>query len=167
MFDFRRHLGACLVLLLLTVPAWAAPFAYIANQFSHDVSVIDTSTHTVIDTVAVGSSPYGVAVNPAGTRVYVTNLNSPSVSVIDTATHTVMATVAVGAAPMGVVINPAGTRAYVTNMASNNVLVIDTTTHTVTATVAVGAGPAAFGLFIGPAAAPAAATPVPPVPNGA
>jgi YVTN family beta-propeller protein len=63
---------------------------------SGSVSVIDTATNTVPATVSVGSSPQGVAVNPAGTRVYVANAGSNSVSVIDTATNTVVATVSVG-----------------------------------------------------------------------
>ncbi|MCB1905249.1 MAG: beta-propeller fold lactonase family protein, partial [Gammaproteobacteria bacterium] len=55
---------------------------YVANNGTNSVSVIDTATNTVADTVAVGDRPYGVAVNPAGTRVYVTNNNSDNVSVI-------------------------------------------------------------------------------------
>ena len=62
-------------------------------------SVSDTATNTVVATVAVGTKPYVVAVNPAGTRAYVSNFNSSNVSVIDTATNTVVATVAVGASP--------------------------------------------------------------------
>jgi YVTN family beta-propeller protein len=56
----------------------------VANDYSHNVSVIDTSTNLVIALVPVGSNPYGVAVNPAGTRVYVSNFRSDNVSVIDT-----------------------------------------------------------------------------------
>ena len=91
--------------------AVAAPFAYITNQLTNDVSVIDTATDMVVATVAVGSNPSGVAVNPAGTRVYVANQSSNNVSVIDTATDTVTATVAVGALPaaFGLFIGPAPT----------------------------------------------------------
>ncbi len=61
-------------------------------------------TNTVVATVAVGTNPQGVAVNPAGTRAYVANFDSNSVSVIDTATNTVVATVAVGIGPIGVAV---------------------------------------------------------------
>ena len=94
---------------------YAAPFAYISNFASDTVSVIDTATNTVVATVPVGTRPYGVAVNPAGTFVYVTNQDSNNVSVIDTATNTVVATVPVGREPHGVAVNPAGTVAYVAN----------------------------------------------------
>ncbi|HWQ95286.1 MAG TPA: hypothetical protein VN418_07300, partial [Gammaproteobacteria bacterium] len=80
---------ALLGLLLLTAPAaQAAPFAYITNQVSNNVSVIDIATDTVVATVGVGTGPRGVAVNPAGTRTYVTNFSGGDVSVIDTATNT-------------------------------------------------------------------------------
>ena len=59
-------------------------------------------------------SPFGVAVNPAGTLAYVANLAGNSVSVINLATNAVIATIGVGASPFGVAVNPAGTLAYVT-----------------------------------------------------
>jgi YVTN family beta-propeller protein len=99
--------------------------------------------------VPVGTNPYyGVAVNPAGTRVYVTNQVSNTVSVINTSTNTVVATVNVGKYPCGVAVNPAGTRVYVVNEFDKNVSVIDTATNTVTASVNVGLNPYSFGQFI-------------------
>ena len=98
-------LGAVVLLGLGIAPAQAAPFAYITNNGSNNVSVIDTSTNTVIATVPVGSLPFGVAVHPAGTRVYVTNISSNNVSVIDTVTNTVVATVPLGAEPRGVAVH--------------------------------------------------------------
>ncbi|WP_231868845.1 VCBS domain-containing protein [Rhodococcus opacus] len=103
---------------------------YVANQGSKSVSVLDTND-TVVGTVTVGTSPTGVAANPAGTRVYVTNSGSGNVSVIDTATNTVVATVKTGTTPSAVAVNPAGTRAYVTNSGSGTVSVINTATNTV------------------------------------
>jgi YVTN family beta-propeller protein len=94
-----------------------AIFAYISNagDIHGDVSVIDTSSNAVVATVPVGSAPYGVAVNPAGTRVYVTNEFSETVSVIDTSTNTVVAIAVVGQYPEGVAVTPDGTRVYVAN----------------------------------------------------
>src|ERR1700754_3796257 len=85
-----------------------APFAYITNFHNDSVSVIDTATNTVIATVAVGASPFGVAVAPDGSRVYVANWLGNTVSVIDTATNAVIATVAVGNNPRGVAVHPDG-----------------------------------------------------------
>ncbi len=128
-------------MFLTLVTAKAQNFAYVTNSSSNSVSVIDTSTNTVVATVAVGSNPVGVAITPDGTRAYVANQLSNSVSVIDTSSNTVVATVAVGSNPVGVAITPDGTRAYVANAFSNSVSVIDTPTNNVVATVAVGRVP--------------------------
>lgn len=124
--------GVCLLLPCLAV---AAPFAYIANSGSNNVSVIDTASNSVVTAIAVGTQPYGVAVNHAGTRVYVTNQGSNDVSVIDAASNSVVATITVGTQPYGVAVNPAGTRVYVANLLSSSVSVIDTASNTVIDTV--------------------------------
>ena len=89
---------SCLVPLLPAL-AVAAPFAYIPNSATNNVSVIDTATNTVTATVGVGFGPYGVAVNPAGTFAYVANYRGNTVSVINTASNSVTATVGVGSHP--------------------------------------------------------------------
>ncbi len=114
-------------------------FAYVVN-LSRTVSVIDTLTNTVADTVPVGDFPVGVAITPDGAFAYVTNALSNTVSVIDTATNTVADTVPVGDFPEGVAITPDGVFAYVANSGSDNVSVIDTADNTVVATVVVGDG---------------------------
>ncbi|MEV0946128.1 YncE family protein [Rhodococcus sp. NPDC049939] len=100
------------------------------------VSVIDTATNSVTNTIEVDGDPYGVAITPDGTHAYITTVNG--VSVIDTRTNTVTDTVWVGF-DGDVAITPDGTQAYVTQgWGINTVSVIDTSTNTVTDTVAVG-----------------------------
>src|SRR5690348_13476537 len=48
-------------------------FAYIPNQIDHTVSVVDTGSNTVINTITVGGTPSAAAVNAPGTRVYITS----------------------------------------------------------------------------------------------
>ncbi len=135
----------------VTNPSLVGPYAYITNDndYHGTVTVIDTSKDTVIATVDVGLSAFGVAVNPAGTKAYVGNWGSGTVSVIDIATNTVTATVNnVGWQPWGVAVNPAGTKVYVANTGGGTVSVIDTATNTVTATVPVGSYP--YGVAVNP-----------------
>ena len=51
---------------------------YVGNWSPNNVSVIDTATNTVTDTIPVGvassSGPIGVAVTPDGSKVYVANV---------------------------------------------------------------------------------------------
>jgi YVTN family beta-propeller protein len=74
----------------------------------NSVSVIDTATNTVGNTVplAAGTSPFGVAITPDGKHAYVTGFQANNVSVIATATNTVVATAPVGTNPFGVGIVP-------------------------------------------------------------
>ncbi len=131
-------------------PAEAAPFAYVTNESSNTVSVIDTATNTVAEALTVGSGPVGVAVAPDGKHAYVTNFDNNSVSVIDTTANTVeAATLTVGTNPVGVAVTPDGKHAYVANEFGNTVSVIDTATNTVeTATIPVGFAP--FGVAVAP-----------------
>ena len=59
--------------------------AYITNDGSGNVSVIDTATNTVTATIPVGAAPFAVAVSPDGGTVYVANIDSDNVSAIATA----------------------------------------------------------------------------------
>ena len=73
------------LLLLLGSPAAApaGPRAFVTNEKSNDVTVIDLLTAKVVKTIPVGQRPRGVSASPDGTRVYVSNSNSNSLSVID------------------------------------------------------------------------------------
>jgi YVTN family beta-propeller protein len=80
-------------------------FAYVTNQGSATVSVIDLSTSEKVQDIPVGIEPYGIALTPDGSRAYVANSASNSVSVIDTTSNTVVATINIpGVQPRGVAI---------------------------------------------------------------
>jgi YVTN family beta-propeller protein len=79
--------------------------AYVTNQGSATVSVIDLATNQKTQDIPVGVEPYGVALTPDGTRAYVANSASNSVSVIDTASNTAVATIPIpGVQPRGMAI---------------------------------------------------------------
>jgi YVTN family beta-propeller protein len=136
-----------------TTTASGDSFAYVTNQVSNNVSVINTSTNTVVATIPLPGCdgtcpvPAGLAVTPDGTRVYVANSGNGTVSVIATATNTVAKTISITSfcdctsSPIGVAITPDGTRAYVTDPGQPAVDVIDTnpsdseTYNTVVATI--------------------------------
>src|SRR5437870_3573463 len=139
---------AGLVVFAGAAGASAAPFAYIANSVSNNVSILDVATNTVVATVPVGHLAQGAAVTPNGSRVYVTNTVDNTVSVIATTTHKVVARVPVGVRPIGVAVTPNGLRAYVANIGSSTVSVINTATNRVVATV--GEGPNPLGVAVTP-----------------
>jgi YVTN family beta-propeller protein len=92
------------------------------NPVKGNVSVIDTATNTVINTIAVNPGS-GVAVSPDGANLYVAGFLTGSVSVIDTTANVVTGSYRVGSDPLGVAVTPDGTHAYVTNSASNSISV--------------------------------------------
>jgi YVTN family beta-propeller protein/VCBS repeat-containing protein len=67
-----------------TVTAVNGSHAYVLNQGSHTISVIDTVTKQVVKTIPVSASAYDMVVAPNDQRIYVAN--GDTVSVIDTAT---------------------------------------------------------------------------------
>ncbi|WP_052721621.1 YVTN family beta-propeller repeat protein [Methanosarcina siciliae] len=110
-------------------------YAYVPNEKSNTVSLINTTTNTVISTLLVGNVPCGVAFSPDGQKVYVTNFgddNSPGryFSVIDTATQEVTDQLVEGFKPSGIAVIPDGTL-YVACYSTNDVYAIDLATNNV------------------------------------
>lgn len=126
--------------------------AYVTNQDSGNVSVIDTADLTVIDTITAGSRPSGAAITPNGRLVYVGNWFY-DVSVIDTLLKTVIATIP-GVNAFGAAVTPDGNYAYITNLGGScTVSVVDTSTNTIVSNVNVGgcfAGGGAYNLAVTP-----------------
>ncbi len=71
---------------------------YVSNS-DDGVSVINTATNLVTNTITVGRNPYGLSLTPDGSYLYVANVFANTVSVINTTTNTVTSTVNVGSYP--------------------------------------------------------------------
>lgn len=141
---FRNVAAVAIFVLMIGVAATAAPeahFAYVTNEFSNTVSVIDTDSHAVVATIPVPDGPTAIAITPDGAFAYVACWYGP-VSVIDTETNTVVAEIATDYGwHKGIAIAPEGGRAYVANFYDKKVSVIDTSTRSVVATVSLDAEP--------------------------
>ncbi len=111
--------------LCAVATANAAPFAYITNQGSHDVSVIDLATQQVVALVPVGRSPAGVVAASRTGRVFVSNPDSKTISVIDMRSQQVVATLAAGDGPVGIDASTDGARVYAADWFANRLLVFD------------------------------------------
>lgn len=116
-------------------------YAYVANQGAESLSVVDLAARKEVDTLRVGSEPYGIASpNISGTaRFFVANTNSYSVSVVDSGQGRVISTIQAGLKPYYA--TALNTKIFVTNGQSNTVSVINAITNSVEATVPVGAYP--------------------------
>ena len=133
----RRSLALLLAtasLLQMTAgAASAAPFVYVTNQFSHNVSRYAAGSGGLLaplipPTVPTGQYPIGVTVSPDGRSVYVADSNNgfpgpASVSQYDlgangTLTPKSPPTVLAGTTPTSVALAPDGKSAYVSNLDS-------------------------------------------------
>jgi YVTN family beta-propeller protein len=115
-----------------------AAIAYVTNESSNTISVINTASRAVITTMKVGYRPTEIAVTCHGIWAYVTNYVGNTVSVIDIASHAVIATIEkVGLRPNGIAITPDDRKIYVTNWGDHTVSVIDAISRAVIATIPV------------------------------
>ncbi len=99
-----------------------------------------------LPTVATGTQPFAVAVNPVTNTIYVANNSSGTVTAINGATDATT-TITVGTNPVAIAVNPQSNQAWVVNSGSNNVSLISSN-NAVTA-VAVGNNPQ--GVAVNPA----------------
>ena len=111
------------------------------NHDSGSITVIDTATNSVIDTIKVAPNPHWVDISADGKTLYAANHESNLVSVIDTATDKVTATVPVGLSPHSILRHPTKPLLFNVNYDSSSMTVIDTNTNKVVKTVPTASHP--------------------------
>jgi YVTN family beta-propeller protein len=114
--------------------ASSTELAYVTNKADKTISVIDTATQTVVDTIFVGRYVEFIAVTPDGKEVYVGAGDGP-VSVIDTQSRKVTHTIPIGTS-YEIVVTPDGKEVYVVGYGT--IFVIDTKTYEISETISVG-----------------------------
>ena len=126
-------------------PTWLAydhgVGSYYVAENPSIVVAIPAGSFTVAATIGVGTSPFGVAYDPADARLFVANTGSGNVTVISDATNTTIGSVPVGLDPYGVAYDNRTNSIFVANGGSNTVSVINGSTLRVVTNVSVGTGP--------------------------
>ena len=79
--------------------------------------MIDGQLDQVVKTIAVGRSPFNVAVNSKTNLVYVTNQGDKTVSVIDPKTNSIKETIRIDGVPYYIAVNDITNTVYVTTHA--------------------------------------------------
>jgi YVTN family beta-propeller protein len=116
--------------------------AFVSNNGSGTVSVIDIANTKVAATIPVGASPRDLISNVATSRVYIVTDASPgAVTVIDEKTLAVSTVIPVGNGPRQLAADFLIGELYVTNRADNTLSVINLATNQVTAVIPVVAAP--------------------------
>jgi len=92
-------------------------FVYVSNSSGNSVSVVETTTNAVTQTIPVGSNPVHLAVTSDGATLFVANQGAGTVTQINVGVTpaVVQRTYFVGGEPTGIAVNANNTIAYVTN----------------------------------------------------
>jgi YVTN family beta-propeller protein len=96
--------------------ACSAGLAYVADEGSSTLQVVDLATGSVTSTIAVGTSPDAVAIGSG--KIYVADRGSNDVSIIKVGSTRVKKTVAVGSEPDAIAVSD---DVFVTNYGSDTV----------------------------------------------
>src|SRR3954447_16019070 len=95
----RPRLTFALMLSMLLTGDAGAYTAYVSNEKSNTVSVIDTNKWEVVRTIKVGQRPRGIAVTKDQKHVLVAVGDDDTIQMIDTKTHEVVDTLPSGPDP--------------------------------------------------------------------
>jgi YVTN family beta-propeller protein len=121
---------------------------FVSNSGSDDVTVFDKHSRQVVDVMATGRRPAGMALDQRGRRLYVALAEEDAVEVLDVmAGHAAdRVRLTPGDEPVALALTPDGRVLLCANRSSNSVSLIDPVSRFEQARVAVGGGPGAITL---------------------
>jgi YVTN family beta-propeller protein len=100
------------VLKTIVLPAGSRPMRvklsidekklYVSNGRAGTISVFDTHSYELLNTIKVGPRPWGIGISPDGKYLYAANGPSNDVSVVDLQTNMEVTRVKAGASPWGI-----------------------------------------------------------------
>jgi YVTN family beta-propeller protein len=115
-------------------------YAYVTNQFSSNVGVIDLASNAQVATIPVSGDPFRVKLSSDGSMLFVTG-NADSLFIVDVASREITGRLAVGLDANGLAQDYTGNRLYVSNQSDGTVSEVDLTTRAVLRSIPVGGHP--------------------------
>src|SRR6476659_2691930 len=112
-------------LLVMTQAQASACTAYVSNDKSNTISVVDIDKLTIVRTIKVGQRPRGIELTKDGKFILVAVGDDDTIQMIDTTTHEIVTTLPSGPDPELFTQDPAGKILYVANENDNTVTIID------------------------------------------
>lgn len=131
------------------VPVSGGVYAFVSNEGSADVSVIDLAAHREISRIPIGARPRGIQASPDGRRILVAlsddapaaESDRDAIAVIDLASGAVVGRYGAGSDPEQFAISPDGRRLYSANEDAGTASVTGVAAGEVLATLIVGIEP--------------------------
>jgi YVTN family beta-propeller protein len=124
--------------------------AFIANEDTGQLSVVQIADGTVSESFKVGAEPEGVAVTPDGRQVWVTSEDAGAVYIVDLPSRQVLKSIEVGARPRSIAFLPDMSRAYVPEENEATLAVIDAKALTLIDKIKLGDGMRPMGTVMSP-----------------
>lgn len=128
-----------LPIVLIAPLALAAPFAYVPNQKSGSISVIDTATDSVVRTLtaqhSLGKRLQAIDADRAGKVLYIVDADNNKLIALDPASDRVDHSLAIGEGAEGVRLSPDGKTVAVCVEEQAQVLLVDAKTFAVEARI--------------------------------
>jgi YVTN family beta-propeller protein len=121
--------------------------AFVTNQHSRTIGVVDIASRSQVATIPLGHDPFVVSFAPDGSRAFVTT-NDGVVYAINPATRAVVDSVLTGHGSNGLALSPDATKLYVSAFAAGTVHEVNLATFTVARTFNTGGAPQ--GLVVAP-----------------
>ncbi len=157
----RCALWLGIVAAVLASPAQAARL-YVSNEDGESVTVLDTHTATVVETISIGKRPRGLKLSADGSRLFVAvsglpkcppsvpdeecaklerDLKADGIAVVDTATHKVVQVLHAGSDPEQFALSRDGKKLFVANEDAATMSVVDVASGAIVERVPVGREP--------------------------
>ncbi|HTO73412.1 MAG TPA: hypothetical protein VMJ30_06320, partial [Gemmatimonadales bacterium] len=135
-----------------TVMAAPTLYAFVSNEDSRDMTIIDATTYQVVGTVPVGTRPRGIKVSPDGKTVYVALSGSPrcpptmpdeeceklvadkskdGIAVVDVASRKTVKVIPGGSDPEAFALSSDGSRLFVSNEDAGTASIVNLTSGVV------------------------------------
>lgn len=109
--------------------AWAsgaeAATVFVTNEKDNTLSIIDSETDTVIETVQIGQRPRGIIANADNTQLLICASDDDRIEVMDVATRKITHYLPSGPDPELLALHPDGRTLFVANEDDNLVTVVD------------------------------------------
>lgn len=139
MKSLLKH-AALAAIVGLSTPAIAS-LAYVSNEKDNTLSIIDTETQEVVETIDVGQRPRGILLSKDHTKLYICASDDDTVQVLDLATRKIVDTLPSGEDPEQFSLHPNNKHLYIANEDDAIVTVVDVDTKDVLAQIDVGIEP--------------------------
>lgn len=105
------------------------------------ISIIDTATNRVTETIKVGEVPIRLKFTPDGKRVLVSDPKAGELILLDAATRKEIKRLKVEGTPVGLLVAPDNSRAFVAAVQLNKIMVVDLAGLEITGAIETGLGP--------------------------